>query len=108
MNPTQQSDNGTTRVAIAVSSKIREEIFNIVNKLNADENRGRLVKPEDVISVSLTRLTSADMNKILEATLTNQDRLERKFKRFCEENGPISKDEFLGKLLGSALTDDNQ
>ncbi len=106
MNTTPQTKKHPNKSNVAVSLRTREEIFRIVNSMNAEEHRGRLVKADDVVSVALTRLTSADMKKILDATLTNEDRLELKYKKFCETNGPISKDEFLGKLLGKSLYDD--
>lgn len=104
MNPTQEKPKREKKSkTIAVRPETRNEVFKILNSLNDDENRGRLVKPDDIISLAITRLSSTDMKNILDATLTNEDRLERKFKKYCATNGPVSKDEFLGKLLGNAL-----
>lgn len=64
---------------------------------------GKKVRADQVIAKAITLLTDAHLDEIKESTYDSQDRLEIEYRKFCQQNGSISKDAFLKKLLSAAL-----
>lgn len=60
---------------------------------------GRRVRAEDYLALALSLITPQHLEQLHEASLSNADRLERDFRAFVAEHGPISRDEYLGKRL---------
>ena len=51
--------------------------------------------------MALSFLDDSHLKELQEKSLTNKDRLELKYQEYLKANGNVSKDEFIGKLLGT-------
>lgn len=84
--------------ALRVKPETRKKILLELAKANKKEF-GRKVKADDIIAVAINLVEPHHIKELQEATLSNQDRLEREFKAYIAKHGPISKDSYLGKRL---------
>lgn len=89
-------------VPIRVSRSTARLLRSIIAKCNR-KSHGRKVKADDVIQRSLQELQDSHFEEIKESTYSSQDRLEIEFKKYCQQNGNISKDKFLSLLLSKGL-----
>ena len=85
---------------VRVSNSTQKLLTSVLQKSNK-KSYGRRVKADPVLQLALSKLTDADIKALQEQSLSNADRMEMKYREFVRTNGPISKDEFLGTLLGS-------
>jgi hypothetical protein len=83
------------RVRKETKKKILSELA-ILNK----KDFGRPVTPDDYVSLAISLLRQEHLEQLKEGSLSNRDRLEQKYREYCSLNGKISKDEYLGVLLG--------
>ena len=88
--------------SIRVLKSTAKSIEKKVKELNK-KPLGRNVQNDDLILKSLSLLEDKDFEEIKETTLSNTDRLEIRFREFCKNHGPITKDEFIGKLIAGEL-----
>ncbi len=56
---------------------------------------------------SLSLIELKHMEELQENSLTNADKLEKKFRDYVTKNGVISKDDFIGKLINGDLGGDS-
>lgn len=89
-------------VPIRINKTTARLLKSIVTKCNK-KSHGKKVRVDDVIQKALSLLQEGHIEELRIATYTSQDQLEIEFKKFCQTNGNISKDEFLKKLLSAAL-----
>lgn len=109
-NSKQKSTQNTT--PIRIKKQTHRALRSILKKAN-NKASGRNVKADDVITTAISLLTDEHIKDLQEATLTNADKMDRRYKDYCSKNGFISKDQFLGKLLevlskGSSETDSDR
>ncbi len=83
---------------VRVSKETRRRILLDLARLNKKEH-GRRIKPEDLIALALTLLEPRHYLQLVESTLSNADRLERRYLDYVKKHGHITKDAFLGSLL---------
>jgi hypothetical protein len=93
---TKKSKSNTTPIRVLKTTA--KTLKGIVQKLNK-KPLGKKIRVDDLILKSLSLLEDEHFEEIKNSTLTNADRLEMKYQEYCRVNGPVSKDEFLGKLL---------
>lgn len=85
--------------AIRVAVLTLKTISGILTKANR-KSFGRKIKASTLVQYAISKITDADIKMLQEQSLSNADRMEIKYREFVRANGPISKDEFLGTLLG--------
>lgn len=87
---------------IRVKRETRKKILQELAKANK-KDFGRKVRADDLIALALSFVRAEHIEQLQDATLSNADRLERRYKEFVAKHGNVSKDIFLGKLLAGNL-----
>jgi hypothetical protein len=85
-------------VPIRISKTTARSLKAIMSKCNR-KNLGRRVRADDVIRKLICLISDEVISEIKESTYSSQDQLEIQFKKYCQQNGAISKDQFLQILL---------
>ncbi len=80
---------------------LRETKKRILADLSALNKKdfGRRITADDYVSLAVTLLRPEHLEQIRDRSLSNQDRLRKRFEDHCAKNGKVSMDEFLGTLL---------
>ncbi len=99
---TKQSQKKPSYAALRVRRETKRQIVTHLETLNK-KDFGRRVRAEDYLSLALSLVTPEHLEQLREASLTNSDRLERDYRAYVTEHGPISRDEYLGKRLNGGL-----
>lgn len=60
---------------------------------------GRKITADDLVALAIGLVESQHLDALRERSLSNRDRLEKKYQEYCASHGKVSKDEFLGLLL---------
>ena len=109
MEPTQQTEKkqkpkakSSTTTAIRVRVETRKRILQEVAKANK-KDFGKRIRPEDVIALAMSLLTSAHVQSLQESSLSNTDRFEKAYREYTAKHGHISKDDYLGKRLNGEI-----
>ena len=84
------------RIRKETKKKIQSELM-LLNK----KDFGRKITADDFIQLAISLVRPEHTDSLRERTLSNKDRLEQRYLDYCAKNGKISKDEFIGILLGS-------
>jgi hypothetical protein len=92
-----KSANVTT-VSLRVKRETKRRILAELAKVNK-KDFGKKVRPDNLIALALSLLTDQHMKSLQEASLTNADRFEQRYRDYIKSHGVTSKDEFLGKIL---------
>jgi hypothetical protein len=90
-------------VALRVKRETKRRIQTELAKVNK-KAFGRKVRVDALVSRALNLLTDADIKTLQEASLSNSDRLEQKYREYLKTNSGVSKDEFLGQMLTGKIT----
>jgi len=90
----------TPTVGLRVKRETKKRIQSELAKINK-KDFGKKVRCDELIGTALSLLTELHVKELQEGSLTNGDRLEQKFREYSKANPGASKDQFLGKLLGS-------
>lgn len=93
-------------VPIRISKLAARKLRSLVTKCNK-KSYGRKVKADDVICQALDLLQDYNLEAIKQSTYSSQDQIEIEYKKFCQQHGSLSKDEFLKMLLRKALPRDS-
>lgn len=96
------SQKRPTFTAIRIRRELKRQIETDLERINKKE-LGRRVRAEDYLGLALSLVTSAHLEQLRDASLTNADRLERDFRQYIAQHGPISRDEYLGKRLSGEI-----
>lgn len=99
-NVTKKKSKKSQFTNLRVSISTRKKINDLLSKVNK-KKFGKRVKAEAVIDMALSFLDDSHLKELQEKSLTNKDRLELKYQEYLKANGNVSKDEFIGKLLGT-------
>jgi hypothetical protein len=94
----KSSSYGTLRVKRLTRKRIAEDLAKANRK-----DFGRRVKADEYILLAVSRITPEDIINLQNASMSHADRLERDYRAYIAKNGPMSKDEYLGKRLGGEL-----
>jgi len=84
------------RVRRETKKRIQTEIA-VLNR----KDFGRPVTADDYVALAITLIQPGHLDQLRERSLSNRDRIEKRFKDHCAEHGKVSKDEFLGLLLAA-------
>lgn len=85
-----------------VRKETRRKVLQDLAKLNR-KDFGRRLRADEYVALAISKLTPEDMTKLVEGSLSNQDRLERGFKAYIAKNGPVTKDDFIGKIMSGEI-----
>ncbi len=77
------------------SARILQSLKDKVNK----KSFGRKVKDSEIIAKALTLMDANHLQELQDATLSEKDRLHMAHENFVKQNGKITLDQFIGKLL---------
>ncbi len=91
---------------LRVSQDVRKKVTDLLTKINKKE-LGRKVKSDALLLKSLSLIELKHMEELQENSLTNADKLEKKYRDYISINGAISKDDFIGKLINGDLGGDS-
>lgn len=86
--------------------RISPDTKNVLDKILAEANDkdiGGKVKPESVIALALALVKKDSIEKLKAATLTNANKLELRYREHVQKHGPMTKDDFLGRVLSGEL-----
>ena len=89
------------------SLRVRRETKKKVQAELAAINRkafGRAVTADEYVALAITLIQPSHLDQLKDRSLSNKDRMEKRYQDYCAEHGRVSKDEFIGILL-SAGTD---
>ncbi len=100
--PSSNPSATSNTVPIRIHKSTARTLRSIVTKLNRKAH-GKKVRPDQVISKALSLLTEVHLAEIEKASYDSKDQFEIEFKKYCQKNGSISKDDFLKKVLLAAL-----
>ena len=87
-----------TNVAVRVSRETKRRFLGELVRLNK-KDFGRPVKADELLALLLNLLADEQRSKLQNATFSNADRLEMRYREYAKKHGRMTKDEFLGKLL---------
>ncbi len=96
-NPGKPKSKPTTdyiRIRKETKKKILSELTNINRK-----ELGKPVTPDQYIALAISLLTTDHVEQLKSQSLSNKDRLETQYKKYCSEYGKVTMDEFIGILL---------
>lgn len=79
----------------AESAKTLQSLKDRVNK----KSYGRKVKDSEIIAKALSLVDSHHLQELQDASLNEKDRLHMAHENFVKQNGKITLDQFIGKLL---------
>ncbi len=88
--------------AIRIRRELKRQIETDLERINK-KDLGRRIRAEDYLGLALSLVTDDHLEQLREASLTNADRLERDFREYVAQHGPITRDEYLGKRLTGEL-----
>jgi hypothetical protein len=94
----RRSNFSTLRVRRDFAKKFHSEL----QKIN-EKKHGRRVRSDELMTHLLGFLTNDGRRALQEATMSNQDLIERDYQEYCATHQKISKDEYFGMLRQGAL-----
>ena len=90
--------HGLVTTPIRVSRETKKRLLADLVRLNK-KDLGRHVRADEVVALALSLLEAKHYTQLQDATLSNSDRLERRYREYVKKDGAITTDEFIGKLL---------
>jgi len=103
VKPTKAKAAGSPTVGLRVKRETKKRIQAELAKVNK-KDFGKMVRCDELIGTALSLLTEQHLKALQDGSMTNADRLELKFREHIRKHGPMTKDAYLGTLLGSAQT----
>lgn len=82
------------RVKRETKKRIQNELASINRK-----DFGKPVTADDLVALAITLVQPFHLEQLKERSLSNKDRMEKKYQEYCAAHGKVSKDEFIGILL---------
>ncbi len=102
-NPVTSAPAPTSQtVPIRIHKTTARMLKSILSKVNK-KPLGKKVRADQVITKALSLLSDLHLDEIKESTYDSKDRLEIEHRKFCQQHGSISKDEFLKRVLSAAI-----
>lgn len=90
-----KSGTDSLRVRRETKKRILAEL-GILNK----KDFGKPVTPDQYVNLAISLLRPEHLQSLREQSLSNKDRMEKRYVDYCSEQGKVSRDEFIGILLG--------
>jgi predicted DNA-binding protein with PD1-like motif len=96
----KSADNGCLKKIDAETAKQLKQIKDKANK----KQFGRNVRDSEVLSMAVGMITDAEIKLLQEATYSEKDRLLIAHSEYISQNGKITLDDFIGKLLRGEIS----
>lgn len=96
----KSADNGCLKKIDAETAKQLKQIKDKANK----KQFGRNVRDSEVLSMAVGMITEAEIKLLQEATYSEKDRLHIAHSEYVTQNGKITLDDFIGKLLRGEIS----
>lgn len=90
-NVLKKLDPETARVLQILKDKVNKKAY------------GRKVKDSEILAKALSLVDAHHLQELQDATLNEKDRLHMAHENFVKQNGKITLDQFIGKLLKGEL-----
>ncbi len=87
-------------VSIRVKPETKKRLQVDLGRFNK-KSHGKRIKVDDLLQRALALVGDEDISELQEASLSNQDRLERLYQEHAKMQTSLTKDQFLGSLLES-------
>jgi hypothetical protein len=84
------------RVRRETKKKIQAELAALNRK-----DLGRKVTTDDYVQLAISLVQPEHTDALRGRTLSNKDRMEKRYQEYCAAHGKVSKDEFIGVLLST-------
>ena len=94
-----KSKNNPMMDSLRILKETKKKILAEVAELNK-KPFGKPITPDQYISLAKSLLKPEHLKQLQDQSLTATDRFEIRYKEYCSQNGKVSKDDFLGTLLG--------
>lgn len=92
MSNVKKLDAETTKVLHSLKDKINKKAF------------GRKIRDSEIIACAIKKITQDDIKVLQEATFTERDIIGIAHEKYVKENGRISLNEYLGKLVRGEIS----
>lgn len=89
-------------VPVRVKRETKKRLLTELAKVNK-KTFGKKVHLDDLVALLLGLLTEQHVMQLQETSLSNADRLEIAYNAYVKAHGAITKDAFLGKLMGGEI-----
>ena len=93
------ADKSGSSFALRVRRETKRRVMQELAKVNK-KDFGRKVTVDDLIGLAVSLLNAAHLTHLQERSLSNADRLKQRLREYVKKHGAVSKDEFLGMILG--------
>ncbi|MFZ3231737.1 MAG: hypothetical protein WA160_16130 [Pseudobdellovibrio sp.] len=117
----EQTNDSTSKNQQLVKKVISAKKINVLKKLDPDTVKllqlfkdkvnkkafGRKVKDSEIIAAGIKLLGPDQLKDLQQQTYSEKDRLSMAHEEFQKQNGKISLDQFIGKLLKGEVTSKN-
>jgi hypothetical protein len=103
---TKLKSPGVSTVGLRVKRETKKRIHAELAKINK-KDFGKKVRCDALIGTALSLLTDVHIKELQDGSMTNADRLELKYREYVRKHGAMTKDAYLGTLLGSSSTPEN-
>lgn len=87
---------------LRVRKETRRRVLQEVTRCNKKDFGGK-VKADDVVARAMSKFTAEDVKDLQEGSLSNIDLLDREHREYVAKNGPISRNDFIGKILSGEV-----
>lgn len=98
----EASGNAQRNASLPVSGDTRRRVIEAVERINKKE-RGRKVKPDEVVAALLGLLDNELEKKIQRSTYSPMDTMEMGHEKYTEEHGPIPFNEYLVRVVNGSI-----
>jgi hypothetical protein len=85
--------------SLRVRKETKKKVLGELVALNKKEF-GKPVSPDQYVALAISLLRPEHLKQLQDQSLTAKDRFDQKYRDYCTQNGKVSKDEYLGVLLG--------
>lgn len=97
---TKTKPQNSPTVGLRLRRETKKRIQLELAKINK-KDFGKKVRVDELFGLLFPMLNETHVKSLQEHSMTNSDRLELQYRDYVKKFGAISKDEFLGRLLGA-------
>ncbi len=90
-------------VSLRLKRDTKRRLLMELTKANK-KDLGRKIKSDELLNLALSLIETKHILDLREKSLSNTDRLDRQYHDYSKQHGPISKDDFLGRLMRGELS----
>jgi len=88
--------------SLRIKKEIKKRIMSDLARINK-KDYGRKVDLSEYLDLLMGLFTLEHICQLQEGSLSNADRFEREYREYIANNGPMPKDEYLGKRLSGEI-----